>query len=242
MIFRKALPCQGDDAVALFAAAQFGLISRAQALRSGLSADDIAERLRSGVWVRTLHWGVFRVLGYGTLASSLKRAVVAAQLTLAPGAFACRDTAARLWRLDGLPPWDGRTVDMGVRWRPGPVVGTRAVSPTVRVHSLRVSEGDIVRRAPIRLTCVGRTLRDLSVCSGTGTRRRLYGSAVGRGLVVAGGTKGLPHRKRAVCRDRWLPQAHDSQAACKPRGTNGVGNQPSRNSSDGRGEGQEKPP
>ncbi|MFD0801935.1 transcriptional regulator, partial [Streptomonospora algeriensis] len=163
--------------MALFAAAQFGLISQEQARRANLSSQDIAARLRRGVWARTLHWGVFRVLGYGVLASPLKRAVVAAQLALAPGAFACRDTAARLWQLDGLPPWDGRTVDMALRWRP-PSARPRAVSPAVRIHALRVSESDIVCRAPIRLTRVGRTLRDMSACSGTGTRTRLCGSAV----------------------------------------------------------------
>ncbi|GAA1772793.1 hypothetical protein [Streptomonospora arabica] len=203
MIFKQSLPCQGDEAVALFAAAQFGLISRAQARRAGLSPDDVAVRLRRGMWARTLHWGVFRVLGFGTLASPLKRAVVAAQLALAPGAFACRDTAARLWRLDGLPPWDGHTVDMGVRSRSA-AVGVRAVSPAVRIHRLRVSEGDVVRRAPIRLTGVGRTLRDMSTCSGKRTRTRLCGSAVGRGLVVSGGTKPRPHRRLAASHGRGL--------------------------------------
>ncbi|GAB3462427.1 hypothetical protein GCM10027570_48810 [Streptomonospora sediminis] len=169
-------------------------------------------RLRRGLWVRTLHWGVFRVLGYGTLASPLKRAVVAAQLALAPGAFACRETAARLWRLDGLPPWDGCTVHMGLRWRPGGPGGrgAGAVSPAVRVHSLRIGEGEVVRHAPIRLTEVGRTLRDMSECSGKNTHTRLRGAAVGRGLVPSGAAKGLPRRKRAICRNRWLPAARDS--------------------------------
>ena len=218
MIFGKSLPCQGDDAVALFAAAQFGLISQAQARRAGFNAEDIAGRLRSGVWRRTLHRGVFRVLGYGTLASPLKRAVVAAQLALAPGAFACRDTAARLWRLDGLPPWDGRTVDMGVRWRPGLEV-CRSASPSVRIHALRIAEGDVVRRAPIRLTGVGRTLRDMAACSGKSTHTRLHGSAVGRGLLVAEGPRTLPRRQRAACRNRWQPAAaHDARDGGEGRG------------------------
>ncbi|QBI52539.1 type IV toxin-antitoxin system AbiEi family antitoxin domain-containing protein [Streptomonospora litoralis] len=211
MIFGKSLPCQGDDAVALFAAAQFGLISRAQARRAGLSPEDVAVRLRRGVWTRTRHWGVFRVLGYGTLASPLKRAVVAAQLALAPGAFACRDTAARLWQLEGLPEWDGHTVDMGLRWRPGPT-GFRSVAPTVRVHSLRIAEDDVVRRAPIRMTGLSRTLRDMSTCSGPSTSMRLCGSAVGRGLLVSGATKALPRRKRAVCRKTRLPSVGDNHA------------------------------
>ncbi|MDT0304844.1 hypothetical protein [Streptomonospora wellingtoniae] len=211
MIFKQSLPCQGDEAVALFAAAQFGLISRAQARRAGLSADDVAARLRRGMWTRTLHWGVYRVKGFGALASPLKRAVVAAQLALAPGAFACRDTAARLWRLDGLPPWDGCTVDMGVRSQSA---ANGAVSPAVRIHRLRVSEADVVRRAPIRLTGVARTLRDMSTCSGKRTRTRLCGAAVGRGLVVSGGTNPRPHRRLAASHRRGL---HAAPAAAARR-------------------------
>ncbi|GAA4914593.1 type IV toxin-antitoxin system AbiEi family antitoxin domain-containing protein [Streptomonospora salina] len=205
MVFTKSLPCRGDDAVVLFAAAQFGLVSREQARRAGLSFADISARLRRGAWARTLHRGVFRVLDYGTLASPLKQAVVAAQLALPTGAFACRATAARLWRLDGLAPWDGHTVDMAVPGRrtsapPPPSTPSRAVPPAVRIHALRVCDSDIAVRAPIRLTGVGRTLRDMAACSPARTRTRLRGSAVGRGLVVSGRPDG-----RSRCRGRPPP-------------------------------------
>ncbi|NYI97836.1 hypothetical protein HNR12_004113 [Streptomonospora nanhaiensis] len=209
----SSLPCQGDEAVALFAAGQFGLVSAAQARRAGLGVGDVAVRLRRGMWARTLHWGVYRVAGYGALGSPLKRAVMAAQLALAPGAFACRDTAARLWGLDGLPPWDGRTVDIALRGRPrsrGGRSGLRGVAPGVRIHRLRVADSDVVRRAPLWLTGVGRTLRDMAGCSGPGTSSRLCGSALERGLVSQRPRTRLPARSRAACDERAAPRrGHD---------------------------------
>ncbi|MDA8372491.1 MAG: hypothetical protein M0026_21825 [Nocardiopsaceae bacterium] len=179
-----SLPCRGDDAVALFTAAQFGLISIVQAYRSGLSPGDVAERLHRGVWMRTPHRNVYRVRGGAHGASPLNRAVMAARLALAPGAFACHETAARLWRLEGLPPWDGRTVHMGVSSRGG------ALPAGVRAHAVHVADTDLVWRAPFLLTGVVRTLHDMAGSVEPRTFSRLLDSAVSRGLVAPGAVAG----------------------------------------------------
>ncbi|MBB4929828.1 hypothetical protein F4561_000648 [Lipingzhangella halophila] len=179
------LPCTGDDAVALFAAYQFGLVSDAQARRSGLGRTAVDARLRGGAWLPTAHRGVFQVVGFGASAWCPRRAVLAAILAVASGAFACRETAAWLWRLDGAPQGRADIVHVGVpapAWFPPT---SRADSPAagVRVHVLRVSDAELARRPPFLLTSVRRTLDDLARDTDRAAFARMLDSAVRQRLM-----------------------------------------------------------
>ncbi|WP_046472093.1 hypothetical protein [Allosalinactinospora lopnorensis] len=188
------LPCSGDEAVALFAAYQFGLVSDAQARRSGLGADAVAGRLREGVWALTRHCGVYRVAEFGGAAWTPRRAVMSAMLAMEPGVFACRETAARLWRLDGVPPWNGGAVHVGVLARCVPRPREGAVPEGVRLHAAPVAEAELVWRPPFLLTGVRRTLSDMARCTDGRTFARMLDSAVRRRLVVPGAVRGDAER------------------------------------------------
>src|SRR5690606_27733929 len=95
-------------AASAFAAAQYGVISRGQALRHGVVGPLLRSLVRQGAWL-PLHRDVYLV-GEHTPATERGRlltAVTAAQLAWGPAAVASTHTAARLWRLRGLPPWPG---------------------------------------------------------------------------------------------------------------------------------------
>ncbi|RNL82530.1 hypothetical protein [Halostreptopolyspora alba] len=212
-MFLTRLPCTGDDAVALFAAYQFGLVSHAQACRSGLGRAAVEARLRAGKWVPTPHSGVFRVAGFG--ASAWFRHVMAAILAVAPGAFACHETAARLWRLDG-PPWGGEdVVHVGVRSRstvpPWPRVGSGRAR--VRVHVLPVGDDELTCRPPFLVTSVRRTLDDLGRRTDRATFARVRDSAVRQRLVPS-----------AAPVSRGRPPPHGRVGSALPSG--GTGSRP----------------
>lgn len=139
------------------AAQQYGVISRAQALRCGMTRHQVRRHVHQELWV-PVHRGVYQVRVYraATPRGHLLAAVLAAQLALGPDAFACAETAARLWGMKGLPPWEG-DVHMGLL--PG---STRLSASGVVVHTWPTEPADITRRGPgIRLTRPGRTLRDV---------------------------------------------------------------------------------
>ena len=91
---------------------QGGVISRAQALRAGLSTDMIKFRLRSGWW-RPVHRGVYLTF---TGAPGRSAQLWAALLAAGPGAVLSHQTAAELQRLADKPadsihvtiPWQRR--------------------------------------------------------------------------------------------------------------------------------------
>ncbi len=79
---------------------QYGVISRAQALRAGLTEDMIKFRIRSGRW-RQIHVGV-----YATFTGVLSRGAQlwAAVLAAGPGAVLSHETAAELLKLSDKAP------------------------------------------------------------------------------------------------------------------------------------------
>jgi Transcriptional regulator, AbiEi antitoxin len=91
---------------------QFGVVSRSQALRAGLSTDMIKFRVRSGWW-RPLHRGVYVTF---TGAPGRDAQLWAALLGAGPGAVLSHETAAELHRLTDRPsdsihvtvPWQRR--------------------------------------------------------------------------------------------------------------------------------------
>lgn len=85
-----------DQAVAELAASQYGVVSRTQALASGLTPPAITRRLASGRFIR-LHREVYALAGVPV---SWRQTLLAAVLWGGPGSAASHRAAARLWKLD----------------------------------------------------------------------------------------------------------------------------------------------
>ncbi|PSK99018.1 putative AbiEi antitoxin of type IV toxin-antitoxin system [Murinocardiopsis flavida] len=138
------------------AAAQHGLVTRRQAFFQGLNDTGIKRLLREGRLQRW-HPGVYAVralTGEGSAAGDLRTAVMAAQLAIGPAAVAVGPTAASLWGMQGLAARDGGPVHVSV---PG---SARFLLSGVAVNAGAVHADETVRRAGIRITTPGRTLRD----------------------------------------------------------------------------------
>ncbi|MGH2991542.1 MAG: endonuclease domain-containing protein [Solirubrobacterales bacterium] len=137
-----------DEAIALLARRQHGIVARGQLLDLSVSSRAIEHRLRVGR-LRRVHAGVYAV-GHEAMPYSARAA--AAVLSLLPKAAASHTTAAALWGLCDPPA--------------GPIAVTTAESRRsrlgVRVHrgALPASELALVRGIPV--TSVARTLLDLS--------------------------------------------------------------------------------
>lgn len=147
-----------DTAVAVLAAGQHGVVSRAQVLAAGGTDRVIATRLASGAW-RRLAAGVYVLASH---AGSWRQRLVALALAAGPEAVVSHEAAAALHGLDGYPP--------------GPAVVTLSHpnhqrSLLGRIHQLTdVDPRDVTVVDGIRVTTVARTIVDLAAL---GRRRRL---------------------------------------------------------------------
>ncbi|QBI56464.1 type IV toxin-antitoxin system AbiEi family antitoxin domain-containing protein [Streptomonospora litoralis] len=183
------------------AASQYGVISSEQVRRCGLSRRTLRSLLNRGRWVR-MHHGVYldRGTGGGTARGRFLSAAMAAQLALGPAAFASAETAARLWGMQGLPPWDG-AVHMTIPGR-----GSRRRVPGITLHTWATDRGEFTTRGGMRATVPGRTLRDTVLRVDRVTAVCLLDSALNRQLVAADELPGLAaaNSDRAGCA-RSLP-------------------------------------
>jgi len=151
---RAFLQGMGDDTrskLDAFARAQMGLVTRAQALASGLSSNAIDRRLSSGEFERVSP-RVYR-LRSGP-AHSTEQRLLAACLSAGPGAVASHRSAALLWRLDGFK--DDRAPEISVPH------DRQIVIRGVTIHRRKVltPEG-YCKRSGVPVTTLHRTLLDL---------------------------------------------------------------------------------
>lgn len=140
-----------EGLLAPLVASQYGVFSRDQATRLGVSKNVIRRRLEAGRW-ETLHPNVFRVAGSP---SSWRQSLVAACLAWGEGSVVSHRAAAALWRLAGFGP--------------GPIelIVTRkrklAAAPGIvarRLPALPPADVGVVDAIPV--TTVARTLIDLA--------------------------------------------------------------------------------
>ncbi|MUL42630.1 hypothetical protein FZ103_15865 [Streptomonospora sp. PA3] len=176
---------------------QRGLITLAQARRCGVGDSALRRLLRRGEW-RRVFGGVYAVAELqrrGTERDRVATAALAAQLGLGPAAVVGAETAARLWGLQGLRPWDGRAVHvvMPANTRQG---------PGVVLHRWALGRDDVATVDGIRVTAPGRTLRDTLLDVDRDTGVCLLDSALCRGLVRHGelGRLEAANRGRRGCR------------------------------------------
>ncbi|MEU4677368.1 type IV toxin-antitoxin system AbiEi family antitoxin domain-containing protein [Micromonospora sp. NPDC023737] len=142
------------DVLGQVAARQDGMVTLGQALRVGLSRDQVRQMCRSGRWERLLRGYFF----LGGEPHDLRRARIrAAVASLGPAAFAVLDTALELHRVAGLRRTSQVHVSVPVD-RPRPQRGP--VSWLV-VHSLTVRPRDLTMVAGIPVTTAVRTVSDI---------------------------------------------------------------------------------
>lgn len=148
--------------------AQYGVLSRAQAVDAGLSPRAIDRRTESGRWEVVLP-GVYRLAG---APPSWHQLVLSACLWAGRDAFASHRTAAALWELEGFAP------------------GAVEVSTTRRmrragitVHFSYVPECDRARVTAIPVTDVTRTLLDLGAVTEEEMVEVALDDALRRGLT-----------------------------------------------------------
>ena len=136
-------------AVALLAERQFGVISRPQAIRCGLTSSAIGRRVETGDWER-LHQGVYRL---GGSLRGIDQGIQAACLAAGRPVLASHTSAAHLLHL----PLEDPEVEVSI------AVGRGIALKGVRVHrtrSLPRTDTLVVRGIPT--TSVARTLIDLA--------------------------------------------------------------------------------
>lgn len=137
-----------DERCTALAAEQHGCISAEQARQSGLSADAIFRRARSGRWRRLLP-GVYGVRG---APATWEQRLTAAVLWAGEGTTIARASAAALWNLPGF--------------HHGPVEIYHPTSKRTRsgvvVYRVRLDPRDVTRIRGWPVTTAGRTLVDIA--------------------------------------------------------------------------------
>ncbi|GAB3723358.1 DUF559 domain-containing protein [Nocardiopsis nanhaiensis] len=202
------------SAALAIAARQHGVLSWEQAHHAGVTKSDARRLIRNGEWGRP-HTGVYSVRSLTVSSSSdthLRSATMAAQLALGPNSFAGGETAVRLWGMQGLPRWDGRTVHMVI-----PALGAQRHHYRITLHSWQVRPNEISTVSGIRLTDPGRTLRDTLLRVDRETAVCLMDSALHQGLILEEEIEELElanrGRKGCVKVRRWWPLADGHSAS-----------------------------
>ena len=138
-----------DRLIEQLAAAQLGLVTRAQLRAHGITAHAIANRARAKRLV-PLHRGVYRV---GPVIAPYSREL-AAVLACGPHAVLSHRSAGRLWKL--LPDADDTgPIDISLRR------GDRERSG-IRIHRVRLKREDVTAHGGVPVTTPSRTLLDLA--------------------------------------------------------------------------------
>lgn len=128
--------------------AQFGAISRDQALSAGSTRTEIETRLRKEIWQPALP-GIYKV---GGSPATPEQRLMAAVLWAGDGAVIAYRSAAYLWKLEG--DFDDAVEIILPRPKRSP--------PGVKVHNRKISPSEKTYLGVLPVTTVTRTLFDLS--------------------------------------------------------------------------------
>ncbi|ASU81702.1 hypothetical protein CDO52_01830 [Nocardiopsis gilva YIM 90087] len=202
------------DAALQLAARQHGAIQTRQARDLGVSCSVIDRLVRQGHW-RRVHDGVSIIhacLPRETEARAVRPSLLLTRLTAAllavgPDAFVAGESAAHLWRLQGLPRW---------RWADPvhviiPPHGASRTTRGVVQHTWEITREEMVVHQGLQVTAPGRTLRDTVLRVDRQCAVSLMDSALNRSLVRVGELEGLEaanRNRRGSRRTRsWWGQA-----------------------------------
>lgn len=139
-----------EKEVARYASRQHGLVTRAQALEVGFTAQQIRRRVRAGRWIRARH----DVLAVAGSPPTWERTILAAVLAAGPDAVASHFTAAALW---GFPDVGREVVEVSTA-RPQ----RRRLQGAMTHRTCLFLEVEHATHRMIPVTTVARTLVDLS--------------------------------------------------------------------------------
>jgi very-short-patch-repair endonuclease len=139
-----------DVAVAEIAGRQYGALSRAQALGTGMSRRTLQRRVADGVYIATRLREIYRVAGY---ARTWHQRLWMAQLWGGDDDALSHATAAALYTLDDFEP--GRMELILPR-------GAKHRAPGIIVHQARLAPGDVRVIDDLRVTSPERTLLDIA--------------------------------------------------------------------------------
>jgi predicted transcriptional regulator of viral defense system len=167
------------------AESQHGLISRAQALELGLSAEAIQRRLSCGRWT-AIHEGVYRV---GGSVASLAQSRLAAVLAVGPVAAVSHRAAADVWGLWWSNP---PMIEITTTRDQSPELDGVAVHRMADLHPRWITAVD-----GMPVTTVARTLVDLGAVMPAKRVAMCVDRALGRALVSA---TEIETARRAVAR------------------------------------------
>ena len=153
-------PTSRDWTIGRLADRQFGVVSRAQLLARGLSADVIGDAVRAGR-LRPLHRGVYAV---GHVQLRREGTWMAALLACGEGSVLSHQSAAALWRIGdgGVDPIDLIVAGDGGRKRRG-----------IKTRRQVLAADEILVRDGLRVTTPERTLVDLAAAWDGRTLRKL---------------------------------------------------------------------
>jgi very-short-patch-repair endonuclease len=162
-------------AINALAAAQQGVVSRAQLREVGIRPDAVDSRVRSG-WLRPIQRGVYAI---GPIAGRYA-GEMAAVLACGEGAVLSHRTAAQLWRL--LPhPANKGPVDITVP------TGRRIRRPGVRVHRPpALQRGEATKLTGVPITTPARTILDIGVMASSRELEQAVAEALRRHLTNRG--------------------------------------------------------
>lgn len=184
------------------AGAQYGLITRTQALAKGLSESTLQRRLSSGKW-RVLLPTVYQALPVPT---SQERDQLAAVLWAGPGSAAShRGAGGVVWRFRGVPD------DVVEITTPGLARGSGII-----VHRHPLPADQIVVRHSVPVTDPTRTLIDLAAVLSYGTLEIALDDALRRRLthvpLLSTRLSVMPHNRKGLPRLHALVQQRIAKA------------------------------
>jgi|SRR4051794_26517411 len=142
-------PRSANEAVALLAGRQHGVVARGQLLAAGLGRRVIDRRIESGL-LQPLHRGVYAV---GHRALRAEAWWIAAVLAAGPGAVLSYRSAAELW---GLRSGSRRRIEVTVARR-------RRSTARLELHEVELQPDEVTVEAGVPVTTPARTLLDLAV-------------------------------------------------------------------------------
>jgi very-short-patch-repair endonuclease len=158
-----------DERAARLAAAQHGVIARAQAVRLGATKDVIRHRLRTGRWER-LAPDVFQLAG---APHSWRQDLISACLVWGGGGVISHRATAALWRLAGFEPGPIELTVPRNRRRAGPGI----------IHRHPLPRADVTTVEGIPVTTPARTLIDLAAVLPREAVEEAMDDALRRGMV-----------------------------------------------------------
>lgn len=194
-----------DDCCVTLAARQHGCVSRAQAIRCGLSADAVGRRCRSRRWARLLP-GVYSVRG---APQTPEQRQLAAYLWAGEGAALSHGTAAWCWRFPDATPGIPE-ISHG---------GNRRGRSDVVVHRVSLDDGDATMLDGVRVTTPARTLVDLAARLRSGAFDAAFHYCLHRRLTTVRAVEAIAARRAGRPGAAIVRDALDAYSGGRPAGS-----------------------